>query len=205
MNKKELYISYCWSDNIDEWINKFCDKLKDDVCIILDKDRMKNGTTDILRFISDNIKRADYIAIIFTSEYKKRADLEYRDENRSWVEIENDYIIERFQTRKKTLLPIVALSNQGEICIPSNISSLSYYDLSSPQKYDSEILRIKQALKIDDSNQQPKEFHANESKSIEKYDEKLELQVNCTGIIPRLSSAVNFSNSTIYLDHIETI
>lgn len=205
MNNKELYISYCWDDNIDEWINKLYDDLKDDVKIILDKDKMKDGTTDISRFISDNMKRADYIAIIVTPEYKRKADIEYRDGNRSWVEIENDYIIERYQTRKKTLLPIVALNNQGEIRIPNNISSLSYYDLSSPQKYESEILRIKQVLKLDDNKQVNQKFNINESISAEPDDENLELQVNSTGIIPRLSSAVNFFKSTIYLDHIETV
>lgn len=204
--KKKLYISYSWEeDGIEEWIEKFICNIGSDIKIVYDKDRLYKKGADIDRFVHDNMTSADFIAIIVTPSYIKKANKLYTEGTpRSWVEVENDYILQRFHNRKETLFPIIAVNNENDIKLPNTIPTISYYDMSSPNKYIFELERLK---KIICSNS--KDFKIKKTSSLLKEELNKEngvvLKVFCKGELPQLNAILCVGQNEIYLNHKEMI
>lgn len=150
MSKKKIYISYSWEEKENKrWIIRLKNDLRDEnLEIIFDQDELDKGTVNIDRFISDNMSDADFIVIVITPSYINKSNMK-NDGNgnreRSWVEVENDYIIKRKHNNSKSLIPIIMEKKKGNV-LPDNIVGLTYYDMSDEDLYKKELHRIRNII-----------------------------------------------------------
>lgn len=149
MQKKKIYFSYSWEEKENKkWIIRLKNDLSNEgLEIIFDQDELDKGTVNIDRFISDNMNDADFIVIVITPSYINKSNIK-NDGNgnrkRSWVEIENDYIIKRKHNNSKSLIPIIMKKKDN--ILPDNIVGLTYYDMSNENLYKKELQRIRNII-----------------------------------------------------------
>lgn len=70
----KVFISYAWEDDVKIWVKEFADRLKSDgVEVHLDQDDLILGDR-LPKFMEEQITTADYVLIICTPKYKRKAD-----------------------------------------------------------------------------------------------------------------------------------
>ena len=70
----KVFISYAWEDDIKIWVKEFADRLKSDgINVHLDQYDLTLGDR-LPKFMEEQITSADYVLIICTPTYKRKAD-----------------------------------------------------------------------------------------------------------------------------------
>lgn len=70
----KIFISYAWEDDVKIWVKAFADKLKNDgVDVHIDQYDLTLGDR-LPKFMEEQITSADYVLIICTPTYKRKAD-----------------------------------------------------------------------------------------------------------------------------------
>ncbi|AFL99812.1 SEFIR domain-containing protein [Desulfitobacterium dehalogenans ATCC 51507] len=201
MPKKKIYFSYSWEEKENKkWIIRLKNDLSNEgLEIIFDQDELDKGTINIDRFISDNMNDADFIIIVITPSYINKSNIK-NDGNgnrkRSWVEIENDYIIKRKHNNSKSLIPIIMKKKESNL--PDNISGLTYYDMSNENLYKEELQKIRNII------------HSEKVKTdiplitrehpISNLIENIDILFNYQDNPPQVSAVVQYGEASLYLE-----
>lgn len=208
MSRKKIYISYSWEEKeIKQRITHIKNDLSDEnLEIIFDQDELEKGTVNIDRFISDNMTDADFIVIVITPSYINKSNIKYDgngNKTRSWVEVENDYIIKRIHNNSKSLIPII-LEKDKSRTLPDNIGGLTYYDMSSEELYKNELEKIRNIILSE-------EVKYNTSTISLDYpiSNLINLEVDITLDFkdnpPQVSAVFQYGEACLYLEHIQVM
>ncbi len=207
MEKAKIYISYSRDDTDTRLIKKLITDLNSEkYSIVYDQDEGQVGGRDISRFIADEMDEADYILIIVTPSYVKKANKPYSDKMRSHVEIEMDNIIKRSQRKKESLLFVLAKQEKESEFLPRKLDTMDYHDMSSDAHYERSLNRLRHSLDTSRDNSQKECDWDNVPISlIEKIDEdEVNIEIMCDGTPPRLSTRILYKDTVILLSHKQT-
>ena len=105
----KIFISYAKNDTKMEEIKKLKINLqKDGFDIIIDDDELKTGD-ELTEFIENSIRESNYILVICTPEYKKRANT--RKENPTGVAYEARILADHVYNKTKIIIPIIQVGD----------------------------------------------------------------------------------------------
>lgn len=133
MNKEPLiFISYSWEDEEhNDWVRKFTDKLLENgIEAKLDQYDVELGDRLPL-FMEEGVSKSDYVLIVCTPTYKKKAD-----SRESGVGYEGHIISDELLSKKneRKFIPILRKGN-AEDSIPCFLKGKLYIDFSTEEKY----------------------------------------------------------------------
>ena len=123
----KIFISYAWGDDVKIWVKEFADKLKSDgVEVHFDQDDVKPGDR-LPKFMEEQIIVADYVLIICTPMYKKKAD-----KRTGGVGYEGHIISSELMNsyNERKFIPIKR-KGASKNAIPRFLAGKSYVDLSA--------------------------------------------------------------------------
>ncbi|MBU3157791.1 toll/interleukin-1 receptor domain-containing protein [Clostridium estertheticum] len=218
--KKNIYISYSWDDkgNIEkvEYIVKCLrDTLKCEYNIILDQEIFNKETQDVNRFIADNIIDADMVIVFVTPSYvikanKKDDGYGNKKDQKSGVEIETGYILERKHNWEKSIITVLL---DGEN-VPKYLRQLSYIK----EEVDSNIIqtlerKIKNFISEKDihctyenkKNNENLQTPHNLNLKNKPLDKIVDIEFICTGEPVRISGILLLDKSYVNLEHYQII
>jgi hypothetical protein len=133
-NKLNVFISYSWdNEEHKKWVLNLANKLcLDGINVILDRYYLKPGT-NLPHFVEDNLSKADRVIIIFTRNYKLKADkrtggvgYEY-----SIVNVE----LYKNQTSNEKFIPILREGTIEE-SIPTFMQQFIHIDTRNDENFD---------------------------------------------------------------------
>lgn len=143
MDAPKVFISYSWdSEEHKEWVKAFADRLHDDgIDVIIDQRNLALGDR-LPQFMEQQISLADFVLIICTPAYKKKADA-----RQGGVGYEGCIISgELFSTQnERKFIPIVRNGNFND-ALPVFLSGKLGIDLSETNSYEDNYDRLVTAI-----------------------------------------------------------
>jgi hypothetical protein len=152
--KPIVFISYSWDNNEHkEWVLSLADKLcTDGIDVILDRYYLKPGS-NLPHFVENNLNKADRIIIIFTKNYKLKADrrtggvgYEYSIMN---VELYKN------QTTNEKIIPILREGSTEE-SIPTFMQQFIHIDTRNDENFENSYKDLIREIYNEPEIQKPK-------------------------------------------------
>lgn len=211
MKKKEIYVSYSWDDKgnierVENLVKSLNDTLKSDYSIIFDQELFNNETQDINRFMIDNIIDSDMVVVFVTPSYVEKAnkkDNGYGNKNnkKSGVEIETQYILERKHFAWKSIVTVLL---DGEE-LPKYLRQLSYIN----EKKDVDIIKkIEKKIRnfINERHVVCKDARSEKAEVLDNLNtENVDIEFSYTDEPARISGILLLGNSYINLEHYQIV
>lgn len=153
-NNPVVFISYSWDDDFHkEWVLDLADRLcSDGIDVILDRYYLKPGK-NLPHFVEDSISRAEKIIIVFTPNYKLKADkraggvgYEYSIMN---AELSNN------QTRNDKFIPVLRAGDK-EKSIPAFMQQFIHIDTRNNENFENSYLDLIREIYNEPAIQKPK-------------------------------------------------
>lgn len=133
MKNHTAFVSYSW-DSMEhkEWVIGFTNKLrKNGIDATNDVFETQKGTTNLYSMMANNIRIKDFIIVIITDNYCKRAD-----KLEGGVGFETELLLPLIQSNKDKIILIVRNKSQGKDNIPFYLNGIHYFDFSDDTKFD---------------------------------------------------------------------
>lgn len=140
IQKKKVFITYCWETDIDknhkEWVHKLAKDLEPYFTIIIDIKQPLG--IELNQFMEQTIKDSDKVLIIATPEYKRRADKRIYGVGYETSLITNDLVSD--QNRIK-FIPIIKRGSKEE-AYPLYLGNRKGLDMSDDTLYDTNLKEL---------------------------------------------------------------
>ncbi len=130
--KPSAFISYSWdSEEHKEWVVGLVNLLRDNgVDASADFFETQRGTTNLYSMMVENIRDKDYIIIVLTPEYAKKAD-----SLQGGVGFETSMLIPLIQENLQKIIPIIRCNENASKAIPFYLKGVHYIDFSNPYSF----------------------------------------------------------------------
>lgn len=130
-----LFLSYSWdSDSHRHWVLKLAaDLIRSGVQVLIDEWDLQEYDDDLNHFMETGIRESDYVVLVCTPEYRKRAN-----DRKGGVGVESTIITGEFYDRSKArkFLPILRNAEGGhQSCLPSYLKSRYATDFTTDSVY----------------------------------------------------------------------
>lgn len=135
----KLFISYSWdSDAHRHWVTRLAaDLVRNGVSVYVDEWDLRTFGDDLHRFMEIGIRESDFVVLVCTPEYARRAN-----ERKGGVGVESTIITGEFYERNKAdkFLPILRGSHSGvRRCLPTYLKSQFAIDFSKDKEYQEKL------------------------------------------------------------------
>ncbi len=210
MKKKKIYISYSWDDQgnierVEELVFYLRQKINSEYDIIFDKEIFDKETQDVNRFIVDNIIDAEIVIIFITESYVEKADKSddgYGNgkNERSGVEIETSYLLDRRHQREKSIISVL-LDGKNR---PKYLKGLSFIY----GKTDNDIIKIleKRIEEFEKEKYRKSESSNNNFRIVHKSNiDKIDIEFSFEDEPTRVVGRVWINESYFVLEHYQII
>ncbi len=131
MNNPTAFVSYSWDNpGHQQWAVDLTNKLRENgVDASIDVFETQKGTTNLYTMMVDNIRTKDYIIVLITNDYSKKAN-----EVIGGVGFETEMLLPLIQTNKDKIIPIIR-ENSNVKETPFYLQGINYIDFSDDFKY----------------------------------------------------------------------
>lgn len=152
--ESSVFISYSWDDeNHKAWVLKLADELsRDGIFVILDRYELRAGKS-IPHFVEQSIAKADKILIIFTPNYKLKADK--RNGGVGYEYSIMNVSLYQNQTNNEKVIPILRSGSQQD-SIPTFMQQFIHLDMTRDENYDTSYVDLKREICDQPVIQRPK-------------------------------------------------
>jgi len=132
-NTQKVFISYSWDDEEHQkWVFNLAEKLKaKNIEVIFDRYALKFGS-HLTYFAENSIRKADRVIVIFTPNYKARAEKREGGVGFEYSIITNIMYNNQMDER---LIPIIRNGSKQE-CIPDFMQQYIHLDMSKDEHFD---------------------------------------------------------------------
>ncbi|RYE52506.1 MAG: toll/interleukin-1 receptor domain-containing protein [Sphingobacteriales bacterium] len=129
-----VFISYSWDDEEQkDWVLNLANRLSNDrVDVILDRFELRPGR-NLPHFVENSIRRADRIIIVFTPNYKLKADKRSGGVGYEYSIMNAD--LYQHQTGNEKIIPILRRGSQQE-SIPSFMQQFIHIDVTNDNNFE---------------------------------------------------------------------
>lgn len=142
-SEKKVFISYSWdNDNHKSWIKKFSTDLNSKFKVEFDEN-LKVGMNPY-NYMKQNILSSDFVIIVFTPEYFKKANSDKETGVKYEFSIIQDELFRKISSGK--YIPILKEGTK-EISIPKIMQDAIFVDLSDSRKYNEKLNEIIDKIK----------------------------------------------------------
>lgn len=135
--RKSVFISYSWEDLLhQEWVQHLANKLRTDYGIdaTIDKFETHKGTTHLPRMMTENINKSDYIVIVLSKGYTKRAD-----NFEGGVGFENELLLPLLQENKDKIIFIKHDDAEFNEVLPFHFKGYYTIDFSNEINFEEKL------------------------------------------------------------------
>lgn len=134
VNTKKIFISYSWDTEEHKlWVKHLADRLcSNGIDVLLDQYELRIGS-NLNHFMEDLLKIADKVIIIFTPQYKSRAENRERGVGYEYSIITQEVYASQLNNNK--LLPILKFGTSAE-SIPSIFKSFIYANFTVQENFE---------------------------------------------------------------------
>lgn len=134
-----LFLSYSWdSDSHRHWVLKLAAELiRNGVKVLIDEWDLRDYDDDLNRFMETGIRESDYVVLVCTPDYAKRAN-----DRKGGVGVESTIITGEFYNPSRALkfVPILRNAKGGpQSCLPSYLKSRYAIDFTTDSDYQSKL------------------------------------------------------------------
>lgn len=135
-----VFISYSWDDEPHkEWVLNLANRLcEDGIDVILDRYYLKPGK-NLPCFVEDSIQRAERIIIVFTQNYKLKADKRAGGVGYEYSIVNAD--LYNNQTENEKIIPVLRAGTKEE-SIPSFMQQFIHIDIRNDEKFENSYLDL---------------------------------------------------------------
>jgi hypothetical protein len=166
-----VFISYSWdSEPHKQWVLDLADRLCDDgIDVILDRYYLKPGV-NLQHFVENSIAEAQRIIIVFTPNYKLKADKRSGGVGYEYSIMNVD--LYKNQTSNEKIIPVLRIGNQ-EDSIPTFMQQYIHLDTRNDENFENSYVDLLREIYNEPAIQKPKvgtkpQFDKKSSEEIEK-------------------------------------
>jgi len=153
MKHPTVFISYSW-DNLShkEWVILLANELrKNGIDATIDEFITQKGTVNLNRMMVENISKNDYIIVVLTDKYTKKAN-----EFKGGVGYETTLLINYMADNIDRIIPIIRFNGDKSNVVPFYLKGASYIDFTDDLDFETKLEELKyRILKVNRYEMEP--------------------------------------------------
>lgn len=152
-NNPIVFISYSWDDESHkEWVLSLANRLcSDGIDVILDRYYLKPGK-NLPHFVENSISRAERIIIVFTPNYKLKADKRVGGVGYEYSIMNSE--LYNNQTTNEKIIPVLRTGNKEE-SIPAFMQQFIHIDIRNNENFENSYLDLLREIYNEPAIQKP--------------------------------------------------
>lgn len=133
MSIPKVFISYSWDNDLHkDWVVNLMNRLRNNgVDAEIDRSITQKGTVNLNRMMIQKFRESDFIIVVLTENYAKKAD-----SYEGGVGLETTFLGNELLNNLKKVIPIKRENNKDDIVIPYCLKGVNYTDFSDDSRFN---------------------------------------------------------------------